>query len=287
MEPKSINSHKPENLPSFFQHLPVAIICAWLGCICVTNAHEEPLTSLQTVNAKLTASPHNSSLHLRRASLLLENDQPAAALEAVARIRELGNNSLSLSLIEAKALLALDRPEESLAILADCQPTAPLLSHRARALHASGKTSEAIEVCRTLLATAPDPDIAFLAAGILVETNDTPAAIRLLDSAFPEETRPSSIELQALDYEIFLKSWDNALTRIDRHIVSSSRPEPWLARRADLLTIAGRSADAMTAWQDLLTTIRNLPPSIRGSHAMLQLAQKARAATDSSPPSSQ
>lgn len=284
MEPKSINSHKPKILPSLFQHLSAIVLCTWLVCICFTNAHEEPLTSLEIVNAKLTASPHNSSIHFRRASLLLESEQHAAALKAVAHTRELGDNSPSLSLIEAKALLALGRSEESLAILADCPPSLTVLSHRARALHASGKSSKAIEQCRTILDTAPDPDIAFLAAGILVETNDTPAAIQLLDSTFPEETRPSSIELQALEYEISLKSWDDALTRIDRHITSSQRPEPWLARRADILTLAGRTSAAMKTWQDLLTTIRNLPPGIRGSHAMLQLAQKARAATDSPAP---
>lgn len=242
---------------------------------------------MQIVNSKITTSPHNPSLHLRRAALLLENSQPATALEAIASARELGAESLSLSLIEAKALLALDRPDESLAALADCQPTAPVLSHRARALHASGKTSEAIAVCRTILAAAPDPDIAFLAACILVETKDTHAAIHLLDSTFPVKTRPSSVELQALKYEITLKSWDHALIRIERHIASSSRPEPWLARRADLLTLAGRTTEATVAWQNLLTTIRNLPPNIRGSHAMLQLAQRARTATDSSPSTSQ
>lgn len=235
------------------------------------------------MNSQLTASPHNSRLHVRRASLLLENEQPALALEAIVRAHTLGADSLSIALIEAKALLALHRSAESLAILAAYPPTVPVLSQRVLALHASGESGAAIAECRTLLATDPDPDIAFLAAEILIETHDTPAAIKLLDSALPAESRPSSIELRALEYEISLKSWNAALARTARHISSSPRPEPWIARRAEILTLAGRTADATTTWQNLLTTIRNLPPSIRASHAMLQLAQKARTATDHPP----
>ncbi len=264
-----------------FHSFPSAILCAWLALIGITDAHEATLTSLETVDRKLAASPHNSRLHIRRASLLLENRQPALALESVARAHALGAGSPALSLTESTALLALDRPKEALAILSGFPPTASVLSQRARALHASGESAAAIKECRTLLDTGPDPDIAFLAAEILVETHDTPAAIRLLDTAFPENSRPSSIELRALDYEISLKSWNAALARTASRIAASPRPEPWIARRAEILTMAGRDADAAATWQDLLATIRNLPPSLRASHSMLSLALKARAATDS------
>lgn len=270
-------------MPSSLHRLPAAILCASLALIGIAHAHQGTVASLKIVNHQLIASPHNSRLHIRRATLLLENDQPAPALESITRAHQLGADSAALSLLEAKTLLALEKPAEALAILSNCPPSIPVLTQRVRALHALGKTAAAIKHCRTLLATDPDPDIAFLAAEILAETNNKAAAVKLLDTTFPENSRPSSIELLALEYEISMKSWPSALARTTPHILSSPRPEPWIARRAEILTMAGRHNDAAKTWQELLTTIRNLPPSTRASHAMLLLARKARAATDSPP----
>lgn len=262
----------------------IILLCSWLGGSFVALAHDDSHTALQLVNHQLNDHPNDAQLHVRKAAILLENGQPAYALRAVARARVLGDSSLALSLIEAQSLLALNRPQESLTTISTFPNSVPVLTLRARAFHASGESSAAVAQCRAVLTIEPDPDIAFLAADILAGSGDIDAAIHLLDDFFPSQSRPYSIELRALDYEISLKSWDAALARISHKIHSSPRPEPWMSRRAEILTMATRNAEAKTAWDELLTTIRDLPPNTRSSHAMLQLAQKARNSSESLSP---
>jgi cytochrome c-type biogenesis protein CcmH/NrfG len=49
-----------------------------------------------------------------------------------------------------------------------------------------------------------------------------------------------------------------------------------MARRAAILTQAGRAAAAHKAWQELLDHLSRLPPAERNSTAMSRIASEAR-----------
>ena len=49
-----------------------------------------------------------------------------------------------------------------------------------------------------------------------------------------------------------------------------------MARRAAILTSAGRLGESRGAWEALLINLTALPAAMRGSHAMSRLAEEAR-----------
>jgi hypothetical protein len=81
-----------------------------------------------------------------------------------------------------------------------------------------------------------------------------------------------------MDLQLAAKDYDGALSRIDTMQKSAPRPEPWMAKRAELLADAGRVEESRAAWQALLTHLSTLPNLERGSHSMSILSEKAHLA---------
>ena len=84
------------------------------------------------------------------------------------------------------------------------------------------------------------------------------------------------LELEAIDLAVERRRFDEALARVDAFAATQSRKEPWLVRRGAILTAAGRPAAARAAYQQTLAAIARLPPHVRGTRALLALADRAR-----------
>jgi len=68
---------------------------------------------------------------------------------------------------------------------------------------------------------------------------------------------------------------------VDEAQKEAPRPEPWMARRATILTQAGRIEESRNAWKALLAQLASLPEHDRASRAMRQLEDEARKALES------
>ena len=89
-----------------------------------------------------------------------------------------------------------------------------------------------------------------------------------------------SLQLRALDLEISLRRFDDALTRVDLLTSASERRELWLKRRGDILVSAGRQAEARAAYVAAQTAIAALPAWLVASPDMVRLsAELTRLAT--------
>ena len=84
--------------------------------------------------------------------------------------------------------------------------------------------------------------------------------------------------MKALELELMLGRYDDALARVEVLQKSAPRPEPWIARRASVLAQAGRFNESKAAWQALITHIQALPNLERGSHSMQLLTEQAQQA---------
>jgi tetratricopeptide (TPR) repeat protein len=86
-----------------------------------------------------------------------------------------------------------------------------------------------------------------------------------------------TLELNAIDIEVTRKEYDGAITRLDAIAAKSPRKETWLARKGDILQLAGRTDDARAAFTSALEAMETLPPGRRNVPAMVELQERIKA----------
>jgi tetratricopeptide (TPR) repeat protein len=88
------------------------------------------------------------------------------------------------------------------------------------------------------------------------------------------------LQSTALDLEVQLRRYDNALARLDRIASQARRQESWLARRGDILRQAGRPEEAQAAFALALAAIDKLAPAQRNVPAIQDLRTRLRSDLD-------
>ena len=80
-----------------------------------------------------------------------------------------------------------------------------------------------------------------------------------------------TLQLCAIDIEVQHKLYDAAVGRVDQVIAKAPRKETWLARKGEILAMAGKEEEARTAFKGALQAMETLPPGRRNVPAMLDL----------------
>ena len=130
---------------------------------------------------------------------------------------------------------------------------------------------------------APELFIARARALVAAGAKHHEEALRGLEEGLALLARPVTLELEALEIELTLKRFDDALARLDRLAAAAPRPEPWLVRRGEILERAGRLADSRRAYTAALDSISTLPQARRDSSFFAKLEQQAQAALERIP----
>ena len=99
-----------------------------------------------------------------------------------------------------------------------------------------------------------------------------------LDEGLEQLGQPVVLQNLAIEIEIELGRYDNALARLESLSARSPRKESWLVRKAELLESAGRSELAREAYLQTLNAIADLPDSRQNNRAVEQLEARARTA---------
>jgi len=149
---------------------------------------------------------------------------------------------------------------------------------RARAEQELGQQEASLADYREALkrTQSPEPDLIEELANALVAAGKKEEAAQVLTAGIERLGKIPSLVLHAVDLDIEMKNVDGALRRIEQARQEAPRPEPWMARRAEVLTQAGRVEESRAAWKKLLARLGSLPDHERNSHAMTQLTEKAR-----------
>jgi tetratricopeptide (TPR) repeat protein len=105
-------------------------------------------------------------------------------------------------------------------------------------------------------------------------------ALRGLDEGIEKLGPLVTLQLHAIDLELKGKRFEAALKRLDTVAAQSPRKETWLARRGEILQLAGRKEEARTAYQEALQALDSLPPSRRNVPAMAELKRRITAALE-------
>ncbi|MEO8614064.1 MAG: tetratricopeptide repeat protein [Luteolibacter sp.] len=225
----------------------------------------------------------DAQLYVQRADLRRQHEEWIGALDDYETAHKL-DSSLELDLLRGCVLLQSGRAMDALPLFNGFltrHPAHPLaLLYRARALEKLDRHSEAatdyIEVLR--YTTIPEPDLIMEAGNSFAAHGHAGDAIQILDAGIEKLGSIPSLVLRAIDIEIAAGNFDAALTRVAMMQQGSSRPEPWIARRASILAQAGRVTESRKTWQALAMHLGALPAAERGSHAMSKLMEQTRQA---------
>lgn len=252
------------------------------------HAHPEIEAALARINACLAATPQDPALLLERGELYARHDDWISAEANYLKAAELAPGHPGLARARGALALARNDPAEARRLLdfaiARQPDDAASLLLRARAHAALKDRRAAVADLDAMLAriTAPSPEL-FLEKAALLEPGE---AIRCLDAAVGRIGPAVSLLLRAAALEESLGRIDDAAARLDRIAGQSERPESWLERRGDLLTRAGRRAEARTAYAAALAAIARLPAWLRESPETASTACRLATLVDSVPQSS-
>ncbi len=265
-----------------FPILTVVAIALFLGSRELVQGHGDPAEQISELKALLAKGPEVGPQRLALADLLFQQGKWEETLTVLDQFDRITPGKYTSGRLRGSALLELQRPAEALrtldCYLADCPGDLRAVLVRARALSALLLTNEALEAYRDALyrTPVPEPDLFHEVSSAMAAAGCGREALAILDQGLELLGPIPSLGQQALDLELAGKRFDAALVRVETLRRASPRPEPWMARRAAILTSAGRLGESREAWETLLTDLNALPAALRGSHAMSRLAEEAR-----------
>ena len=266
-------------------------LSGWLGVLGMAFALTVPLHAhgalherMQQLLAALERNPSEARAHFELAEVFVRHGDFSLALASADSADEFQPGEFPTDLLRGEALLGLGRPSLARVALGrflKSQPAhARALVLRARARRATDGPDAALSDYRAALRSSPrpNPDHVREAAEVFVTCEQHDEAIQILAHALAQLGPDPALLQQALELEISAGRTDDALAHITALQAHAPRPEPWMARRARVLTAASRPAEARAAWLVLLTHLDTLPNLERGSPALLAHAAEARAA---------
>ncbi len=254
--------------------------CAAAPCFGHNGYHEE----LRHVDEQLAAKPDDATLWMQRGHLdVLHGDWQGAMID-LEKADRLAPGKLLTGYVRGRALALGGQFEAGKAVLDDfiqahgTHPDAYVA--RARILLKLNRPADAAKDFAAAIERAkrPEPDLFVENADALVATGRNSEAIQVLGAGITKLGDIPQLTLKALDLEVSAGQFDAALLRVEAMRKAAPRPEPWMAKRAELLAQAGRKAEAQAAWTELRERIAAMPVLERGSFAMSRLTEQAETA---------
>ena len=260
-------------------------VASWALAACLAAgagpapAHGDLHQQIEALDLELAREPDRVDLLLRRAELhRLHEDWPASDAD-YAHVERLDPRNVTLHLGRGKLLAdqgKLDPAKRELDRALALEPGhVDARVTRARLALPHEQARAAVDDYRAAIARSarPEPEYYDEAAQALASLDDAGRrdAVALLDEGAAKLGNPPQLGLRALDYELALKRYDAALSRIDRLAAGAARTETWDERRGDVQRLAGREDEARRCYQAALDAIAKLPPRLSTTRATAEL----------------
>ena len=256
-----------------------------LGCAAPSHAHAPAAARLRAMAPEIAAHPGDATLLLRRAQVREEAGDLDAAradlLHARALDPEIGAVDVALARLELEARRPGDALDAAMRALAKAPQDALALMLRARAMVALRRDAACDAWLAAIAAAEREGDAspdAYLEAG---RACDPPRAASLLERACARLGDPPALVVAAIAAERAAGRVDDALARCRAAADRAQGPAlPWLVLEAELLSGAGRSAEARVAAARALDDFDALAPRLRTTSWAQALRVRASAVAD-------
>ncbi len=249
------------------------------GSLCGHGAYDE---ELKRTDEQIAANPTDGQHWFRRGFLNVLHGEWQTALVDLERADRLEPGKYATDWLRGQALMAGGKFEAAKSVLDDFLVRFPqhggALATRARVLSKLELHEAALADFRESLVKTPnpEPDLVIEVAEALVAQQHAQEAADIIGQYLQQNAHSLGLVMKALELELSLGRVDAALSRVDAMQKTAPRPEPWMAKRAAVLTQAGRADDAKAAWMALRDHILALPNLERGSHAMSRILEQAQ-----------
>ena len=246
------------------------------------DVHERIVQLTQQI-AQSPAPSNSASLYFQRAELYRIDGDFTNALIDLNHVEKLDPTVSRVGYCRGRVLFEANRLQEALAPLDKylaAKPKDPdAYTVRARALKKLGNYKASADDYTTAIAqSTPSPELFIERAEAYRGLGKPDLAIGSLEEGIRKLGPLVTLELPAMDVEVSLKRYDAALARVDLVSARLQRKETWLVRRAEIQRQAGREEAARKSYEEALAAIERLPPTHRGTRAMLDLRERVRLA---------
>jgi len=252
-----------------------------------TPAHEGLHEQIAAVSAEIKREPKNASLYLKRGELHRLHRDWDRAFADYNRAEQLNPRLDEVNFGRGRTYFDADKPQQARIWLDRFLVVRPnhvdALVTRARVLvKLNLSTAAATDYSRVIAQLAKaKPEYYIERAEALVAGGRNDDALGGIDEGIRKLGPIVTLQLFAIDLEISRKSYDAALSRLEQISAQSPRKESWLARRGDILLLAGRRDEALQAYKAAIAAIEALPPYRRATKATVELERRVRAALGS------
>ena len=246
---------------------------------------------VEAISAELKKKPDDAALHYRLAEAHAGHEEWQACLEEIKTVERLAPGGYPTGFLRGLALHGEGKEEEakqSLDVFLVGNPGhVQALATRGRVFLKLGLAPEAMADLQKAvdLSTTPETDLITDLAIACRDAGKPAEASKVIDAGLKTAGNSPDLLQCALGIETSAGLWDAALGRIAALQQTAPRPEPWMARRAELLQTAGRPDEARAAWTALRAHLLSLPNLERGTPLLRGiLAQTEKALGNNSPP---
>ncbi len=246
--------------------------------------HDELAEQVQAISSKIKQEPKRADLYFQRGELYRADGHWKQAELDYLLAKKLVPNMVAADLGLGLLYLSTNRLNESRQALDRFLLQRP---ENAEARVARGHVHQklkqpmaAVEDYSKALVLRPDPEIYIERSKLLAAQQKPEDALTGLNEGIERLGPIVTMELYAIDLELQLKHYDQALQRVDRIAEQSERKETWLARKGEILLLASRTEDARKAYVLALESIHNLPESRKNNRYTRELEAKIRLALE-------
>ena len=267
----------------------IRLFAALILLATVVSAHDGLHEQIAEVTARIKRAPRDATLYLKRGELYRLHQNWRRAEADYNRAASLQPALAVVDLARGKMLFEAGRPESARVpldrlLLKQPQDMEALVT-RARVLVKLGRRTEAAKDFTTAisLTSIPQPELYIERARSLADdssrnTSNSIEALRGIDEGLTKLGPLVTLQLYAVELELRLKNHDAALDRLATIAAQSPRKETYLARRGEILLLAGRKAEAHEAFVSALAAIESLPMHSRRTRAVVDLEARLRTA---------
>jgi tetratricopeptide (TPR) repeat protein len=232
------------------------------------GAYHDVVAALET---KLKSNPDDAALRYKLAVAHAGHDEWQACLKEVDLVESLTPGRYPTGYLRGLSLHVGGKEQEAKdaldVFLAKSPEHSKALATRGRVLLKLALPEAAVADFENALkhASPPDSELVTDLAVTYKGLDRAKDASRVIDENLDKTGNTTDLLLCALRIETDSALWDSALGRIDALQKSAPRPEPWMARRAELLQTAGRPGESRAAWTALRAHLLSLPNLERGT----------------------
>lgn len=245
---------------------------------------------VERIEVELKKTPDDAALRYELAEAHAEHEDWQECIEEISRLEGFAPGVHPTGYLRGLALFIGGKNDEAYNVLGDYLTTHPdhveALATRGRVLAKMDRPAEAVADLQAAVKATPSPsgELVMELALAYQKIGKPEEASKVLDEAL-KTSRDAPLLLEcAMEIETAAGMSDSALGRIDGLQKNAPRPEPWMAKRAELLAKAGRADEARAAWTALRDRLISLPSLQRGTSQNSQLLTQARQALGEAAP---